>query len=111
MAKNMEPATEVIYSFNEGKTWHTMDISDDPIDITNIIIEPQSISQQFVVYGTHFSADSGTKGVSITLDFKDLHEPQCQGIDRPGEADSDYELWSPNDGRHGDTQTKCYMGQ
>ena len=44
MAKNMEPTQEIIYSFNEGKTWHTMDISDDLIDITNIIIEPQSIS-------------------------------------------------------------------
>jgi hypothetical protein len=45
MAKNMEPTKEIIYSFNEGKTWHSMDISDTLIDITNIIIEPQSVSQ------------------------------------------------------------------
>ncbi len=40
MAMNMQPTTEILYSFNEGKTWHTMDISSVPIDVTNIIIEP-----------------------------------------------------------------------
>ena len=49
------------------------------------------------------------KGMVFTLDFKPLHEPQCKGADRPGEPDSDYELWTPFDGRHGDQ--KCFMGQ
>ncbi len=44
MAKNNEPTKEVYYSFNEGKTWETLEIFSEPIDITNIIIEPQSIS-------------------------------------------------------------------
>ena len=43
-----------------------------------------------------------TQGVVVTLDFKDLHEPQCQGADKPGTDGSDYELWTPFDGRHGD---------
>ena len=88
-----------------------------PIDITNIIIEPFSISQQFVVYGSlipETSGDNSTpaaspRGIVFTLDFKNLHEPQCKGVDRPGEEDSDYELWTPYDGRHGDN--KCFMGQ
>jgi hypothetical protein len=47
----------------------------------------------------------------ITLDFSGLHEPRCQGIDNPGAANSDFELWSPHDdGRHG-TNTKCFLGQ
>jgi len=87
-----------------------MEISDRPIDVTNIIIEPYSISQQFVVYGTYQEEGEGdVKGVMVTLDFKDLHEPQCKGVDRAGDADSDYELWNPFDGRHGDN--KCYLGQ
>ena len=49
------------------------------------------------------------RGIILTLDFAGLHEPQCRGADRPGEPDSDYELWSPYDGRHGDA--KCFMGQ
>jgi len=31
MAPNLESTTEVVYSFNEGKTWHTQTISDKPI--------------------------------------------------------------------------------
>ncbi len=45
----------------------------------------------------------------MTLDFTNLHEPQCKGADRPGDESSDYELWTPYDGRHGDN--KCFMGQ
>lgn len=44
MAKNLEPTKEIYYTFNEGKTWHSLEISSTPIDITNIIIEPYSIS-------------------------------------------------------------------
>jgi hypothetical protein len=44
MATNTYATTDIVYSFNEGKTWHTLTISDTPIDITNIIIEPYSIS-------------------------------------------------------------------
>lgn len=44
MAKHNSPTREIIYSFNEGKTWHELEISQTPLDITNIIIEPYSIS-------------------------------------------------------------------
>ena len=30
------------------------------------------------------------------IDFSSLHEPQCKGADRPGEADSDFEKWTPS---------------
>jgi Sortilin, neurotensin receptor 3,/Sortilin, neurotensin receptor 3, C-terminal len=119
MAKHQVPTKEVLYSYNEGKSWHELEISDSPIDITNIIIEPFSISQQFVVYGQivedkkgdddSTAAPAATRGIVFTLDFKNLHEPQCKGVDRPGEEASDYELWTPYDGRHGDN--KCFMGQ
>jgi len=36
---------------------------------------------------------------------------QCKGADDPGSATSDYELWTPNDGRHGNTNNKCFLGQ
>ena len=46
----------------------------------------------------------------ITLDFDGLHEPQCKGADKPGQDDSDYELWSPHDdGRHG-AKDDCLLG-
>ena len=110
MAKNNEATKEVLYSYNEGISWHTLELSDYPFVVSNIIIEPQSISQEFVVYGTYYPpGHDQPKGIVFTLDFKGLHEPQCKGADRPGDADSDFELWTPFDGRHGDQ--KCFMGQ
>ena len=45
MAENTQMTTEVYYTYNEGKTWHSLTISDQPMEITNIIIEPMSVSQ------------------------------------------------------------------
>lgn len=76
MAPDTQPTQDVLYSFNEGISWHSLTISDSAMDITNIIIEPLSISQQFVVYGQHVNTgDVNPKGVVVSLDFKDLHEP------------------------------------
>ncbi len=44
MAQHMSPTNSVLYSFNEGKTWNELHISDTKIEISNIIIEPFSIS-------------------------------------------------------------------
>ena len=35
---------------------------------------------------------------------------QCKGADQAGSPSSDFELWTPNDGRHG-SETKCFLGQ
>lgn len=42
------------------------------------------------------------------MDFSQLHEPQCKGVDYPGTDESDYELWTPHDGRFG--ENKCFLG-
>ena len=44
MATNTEPTSEILYSFDEGESWNSLTISDVPLDITNIIIEPYSIA-------------------------------------------------------------------
>jgi hypothetical protein len=46
--------------------------------------------------------------VVVTLDLKGLHEAQCKGVDKAGDPESDYELWTPFDGRHG--ENKCFLG-
>ena len=49
--------------------------------------------------------------IMLTVDFTNLHEPQCKGADSPGTDSSDFELWSPHDdGRHGSAD-KCFLGQ
>jgi len=121
---NVQSTTQVRYSWNEGKTWTKLKISDVPIFIDNIIIEPKSTAQQFVIYGSYDNSTEQAGGdvqapakrqtgedVMITLDFSGLHEPRCKGADKPGSDDSDFELWSPHDdGRHG-SNNKCFLGQ
>lgn len=122
-APNTQSTTQIRYSWNEGKTWTKLKISEDPLFIDNIIIEPKSTSQQFVVYGSYDNStteeDDKTydvkrqngNDVMITLDFAGLHEPACKNPDDPGKDNSDFELWSPHDdGRHGSSD-KCFLGQ
>lgn len=52
-APNVQSTTQVRYSWNEGKTWTKLKVSDAPIYIDNIIIEPKSTAQQFVIYGSY----------------------------------------------------------
>ena len=76
--------------------------------IDEIIIEPTSISQEFIIFGT-FAEDDDFYDESELLDnsfifyvdFSSLHTPQCHGAENPGTPSSDYELWTPHDGRHG----------
>merc|ERR1719223_703665 len=54
MAQDQVPTNYILYSWNEGATWNKLQITADDMhwDIDNIIIEPTSTSQRFVVYGT-----------------------------------------------------------
>jgi hypothetical protein len=51
VAKKGVATTEIEYSWDEGMTWTALKISENPIFVENIIIEPNSISQQFIIYG------------------------------------------------------------
>ena len=54
------------------------------------------------------SVVKGNKAFLIYTDFSQLHEPQCKGVDTAGTPESDYELWTPHDGRFGNN--KCFLG-
>lgn len=56
-APNVQSTTQVRYSWNEGKTWTKLKVSDAPIFIDNIIIEPKSTAQQFVIYGSYDNSE------------------------------------------------------
>jgi len=51
IAKKNQPTTDIEFSWDEGLTWETLKISEKSMFIENIIIEPNSVSQQFIVYG------------------------------------------------------------
>ena len=56
IAKKGEPTTEIEFSWDEGITWQSLTISEVPFYVQNIIIEPNSISQQFILYGVAAAA-------------------------------------------------------
>lgn len=51
MAPIQTPTSHVSFTWDEGLTWSTMQISDTPVVVTNIIIEPKSVAQTFILYG------------------------------------------------------------
>lgn len=106
LADDQNPTKEIFYSWDEGLTFEPLRISDEKFLIKNIIIEPTSTSQHFVIYGQN-EKKGDNKGVVIGLDFSGLHEPQCRNPDMPDTQESDYEKWTPNDGRAG---KDCLMG-
>jgi hypothetical protein len=107
IADNINPTNIILYSWDEGLTFEETKISDEKIYIKNIIIEPTSTSQHFIVYGETVSKKGFKKGVAIGLDFTGLHEPQCRNPDNPDTSDSDYEKWTPNDGKG----KECLLGK
>ena len=53
IAKKGWPTNFIEFSWDEGDSWEKLTISDKDLFIENVIIEPNSISQQFMVYGTY----------------------------------------------------------
>jgi len=45
IAKKNEPVTEIEFSWDEGLTWTSLTVSEVPIYVSNIIIEPDNVSQ------------------------------------------------------------------
>lgn len=69
------------------------------VRITSIKAHPQRRSQSFLVLGTR--SDTGV-GISIHVDFSNLHEKQC--------TEDDYEQWTPYDNKHA-SEWRCILGE
>mmetsp|Transcript_37568 Transcript_37568/g.33626 ORF Transcript_37568/g.33626 Transcript_37568/m.33626 type:complete len:295 (-) Transcript_37568:614-1498(-) len=108
MAPNTIPVDYVIYSWNEGKSWHKLKITegDQKVIITNIIIEPTNTAEKFVVYGTYPEGQANS-GLVAAVDFFPLHDRWCKGADKPETTDSDYEYWNP----HSEAVPNCLLGR
>ena len=107
IAEVNKPITSIKYSWDEGLTWQDHTISDEKVTIDNIVTEPNGISQHFLIYGS-INKKGTKKGAVISLDFTNLHEPQCKLPDSPDSKESDYETWSPSDGTTGH---ECLLGK
>eukprot|EP00828_Plagiopyla_frontata_P032533 TRINITY_DN4239_c0_g1_i2.p1 TRINITY_DN4239_c0_g1~~TRINITY_DN4239_c0_g1_i2.p1 ORF type:complete len:572 (+),score=98.89 TRINITY_DN4239_c0_g1_i2:58-1773(+) len=107
MAKDQKATTDILYSWDEGLSWNSKQISKIPVEIENIIIEPTNTATNFIAYGQQENGTS-IKGVILGIDFTFMHQRVCQGEDNPGEENSDYEYWVPTGG---DKSQRCLMGK
>lgn len=111
LASDQHATTVLQYSWDEGLTWESFQFSEDPVEVTNILTEPSNTATRFVVYGTtQTKNDNGRieeQGIVATVDFKNLHQRNCQGVTTPNDKDSDYEEWTPN----GKINPECLMGK
>lgn len=101
MADSQKATDTLYFSWNEGLTWEKITI-DFALEIENIIIEPTSTSQKFLVFG-----EKDGKGITVAVDFSSYHEPMCKKPEKAGSSDSDYEIWSPHDLR----SAGCLLGR
>ena len=105
MASNEKPTNKILYSFDEGYSWEEFTLPTTNFMIRNIIIEPSSKSHNFIVYG-EITTKGEKKGLVIGVSFEKVL-PDCKYLDKPGSEDSDYEIWTPSDGRAGQD---CLLG-
>lgn len=117
MADDQHPTDTILYTWDEGLQWQELRVSNEKLMIRNIVIEPSSISQNFVVYGESTTKKGKKSGVVIGLNFSLLNERRCTGADMPDSKESDYETWSPSDNRSNsnsldtNNSNNCLMGR
>lgn len=87
----------VYFTWNEGETWETIKIYDEPIMINQILTKPGSTSKVFNVWAN----DNQGKWFVISLGFEKLMGKPCE--------ESDYVYWSPSDGRI--SNERCILGE
>jgi len=103
MADDIRKTKQVVFSWNEGQSWYDFELSDAPLEVDNVVTEPNATSTKFLLYGTR--AESG---VMYHLDFEALGQPLCKGVWAADSVSSDYETWQPSDGRNPE---KCMLGR
>lgn len=105
MADDTRKTNQVVFSWNEGQSWYDFELGSAPLFVDNIVIEPNSSSVEFLLYGKR---ENDNAGVLFHLDFAALNQQKCKGIWAADSVSSDYETWSPSDGRTGE---KCILGK
>jgi len=103
MADWVRETTTAYFSADQGYSWRNMQFSVAPINVSNILTELSAMSRQFILFGTR-----NGKGVVYHLDFNTMGLPICQGLEQAGALSSDYERWTPSDGK---SENRCLLGR
>lgn len=103
MADDIRKTKQVVFSWNEGMSWYDFELSDFPMMVDNVVIEPNATSTKFLLYGTR-----GDSGAMYHLDFEALGQSLCKGVWAADSVSSDYETWLPSDGKSSES---CMLGR
>ena len=102
IAEYNKPSNIIEFTWDEGLTWESIKISEEKFLIKNIIIEPNSISNNFIIYGIK-NGKSLKKGIVIGINFNNYYD-NCKLPNEPNNPLSDYEIWSINN------ESNCLLG-
>lgn len=93
-----QPTKELRYSSDFGKTWDTMEFSDEFVEVIDISSIPSDESRKFVIWAIPPPV-RGDQTAVIQVDLSSLAPKKCK--------DSDFYLWTPE---HPRKNSKCLFG-
>jgi hypothetical protein len=105
MANWLSETRQAFFSTNQGHSWQTLQFSEQPLNVSNILTELNAMSTNFVLFGMR-----GSQGVLYHLDFASMGTRVCHGLNTADNPNSDYETWTPSDGRSGEGE-RCLLGR
>ncbi|KAF1797441.1 hypothetical protein V8B55DRAFT_1516083 [Mucor lusitanicus] len=100
-----KPTKELLYSWDQGETWHFYEFSADEIRVNTLTTDPKSSTLKFVIIGHSRGAERAQ--VVITVDFSETKQRKCV-IDKHNDEKSDFERWIPKDD---DGDDACLLGK
>ncbi|KAI0923357.1 vacuolar protein sorting/targeting protein PEP1 [Taiwanofungus camphoratus] len=104
MANDEQPTDHVLFSTDEGKTWHEYKFGDEKVRVREIVTVPSDTSRRFILMG--YYPRSPALAVAVHIDFTSLTRKQCRlNVEDPGH--DDFELWSPSEER----AERCLFGR
>ncbi|KAJ7089709.1 vacuolar protein sorting/targeting protein 10 [Mycena belliarum] len=103
MANDEEPTDHVLFSTDEGLSWHEYKFTEEMMRIRSIVTVPSDTSRRFILIGNLPKSHGSTV---VHLDFTALTSKQCVlSVEDPGK--DDFELWSPSEER----PEQCLFGR
>ncbi|GAA5814583.1 hypothetical protein MFLAVUS_008082 [Mucor flavus] len=99
------PTNELLYSWDQGDTWHFYQFSEEPIRVNTLTTDPKSSTLKFIVIGHSRTGDRSQ--MITTVDFSGTKQRECV-MDRDTSEKSDFERWTPKDD---DGDDACLLGK
>ncbi|ODV67153.1 hypothetical protein HYPBUDRAFT_153057 [Hyphopichia burtonii NRRL Y-1933] len=100
----VEKTNELLYSLDEGESWHEYIFADKPVKVIDLATVPSDTSRKFTVFA---KSDADPKNTVVySIDFTNVYKRQCQ-LDLDNPNNDDYEYWTP---KHPLIADNCLFG-